>query len=257
MRFYLEGYKDSHVGGNFNRTPYSRIDSKKSVWTGWTISATHTSYFVQLAKPGDQYPPKNAQLLSCDQKPIDALLQESFSPFFDRRWHLLTARQQAARALSQGFNNATVLNRPDIKECTFDVKGVKKSYPLTWQPREEKDIADIKVINNPTYRFPDVKELSPGILWITASDFQLNSPEAASSHKQLLEDLKQFNNKSVVVFDTRLNNGGSSRHGFNILSRVLNNNEKHYVSIEWDKKIKMLMRNSEPAGDFIGIMITH
>src|SRR6188768_2769539 len=34
MRFYLGGYKDSHLGGGFNRTPYSRIDSKKSVWTG-------------------------------------------------------------------------------------------------------------------------------------------------------------------------------------------------------------------------------
>lgn len=142
--FTWGGYEDSHLGGNFDTTPYNLIDSKKSSWTGWIISATHTSYFVQLAKSGDQYPPINAQLLSCDQKPIDAFLQENFSPYFDRRWHILTARQQAARALSQRFNNVVVLNRPDIKECTFNVKGVKKSYPFIWQPREEKDIAGIK-----------------------------------------------------------------------------------------------------------------
>lgn len=236
MRFYLEGYKDSHLDGNFNRTPYSRIDSKKSVWAGWAISATHTSYFVQLTKTGDEYPPINSQLLSCDQKPIDMLLQESFSPYFNRQWHLLNARQQAAKALSQIFNNAAILNRPDIKECTFDVNGEIKSYPLVWQPRTEKDKADIKTINNQTYKLPNVKELSPGVLWITASDFQLNSPEAASSQKQLLEDLEKFSEKSLVVFDTRLNSGGSSRHGFNILSRVLNNSEKHYVSHKWDEK---------------------
>lgn len=236
MRFYLEGYKDSHLGGNFNRTPYSRIDSKKSVWTGWAISATHTSYFVQLTKTGDEYPPINSQLLSCDHKPIDMLLQESFSPYFNRQWHLLKARQQAAKALSQIFNNVAVLNRPDIKECTFDVNGERKSYPLVWQLRTEKDQADIKAINNQIYKLPNAKELSPGVLWITASDFQLNSPEAAISQKQLLEDLEKFSEKSLVVFDTRLNSGGSSGHGFNILSRVLSNSEKHYVSHKWDEK---------------------
>lgn len=238
MRFYLAGYKDSHLGGNFNKTPYSRIDSKKSVWTGWAISATHTSYFVQLTKTGDEYPPINSQLLSCDQKPVDMLLQESFSHYFDHQWYLLNARQQAAKALSQIFNNVTVLNRPDIKECTFDVNGERKSYPLVWQARTEKDKADIKAINNKTYKLPNVKELSPGVLWITASDFQLNSPEAASSHKQLLEDIERYSEKSLVVFDTRLNSGGSSRHGFNMLSRVLNNNEKNYISNEWDARNK-------------------
>lgn len=238
MRFYLEGYKDSHLGGNFNRTPYSRIDSKRSVWTGWAISATHTSYFVQLTKSGDEYPPIKSQLLSCDQKPIDMLLQESFSPYFNRQWHILHARQQAAKALSQIFNNVAVLNRPDIKECTFYVNGERKSYPLVWQLRTEKDKADIKAINNQTYKLPNVKEISPGVLWITASDFQLNSPEAARSQKQLLEDLEKSINKSVVVFDTRLNSGGSSRHGFNILSRVLNNNEKLYISNEWGARNK-------------------
>lgn len=235
MRFYLSGYKDSHLDGSFNRTPYSRIDSKRSSWTGWTISASHSNYFVQLAKPGDQYPPKDAQLISCDQKPIDALLQEYFSPYFDRRWHLLTARQQAARALSQSFNNVIVLNRPDIKECTFDVKGVKTTYPLVWQPRTEKDVADIGTINIKPYKLPDVKELPFGIIWITASDFQLNSPEATNSQKRLLEKLHTLDNKSVVILDVRLNSGGSSRHGFNILSSALNNDEKYYLEREWKR----------------------
>lgn len=236
MRFYLAGYKDSHLDGNFNRTPYSRIDSKKSVWTGWAISATDSSYFVQLTKTGDEYPPVNSQLLSCDQKPIDILLQENFSPYFNRQWHLLNARQQAAKALSQIFNNAAVLSRPEIKECTFIVNGERKSYPFVWQLRTEKDTLDIKAINNQTYKLPNVKEISPGVLWITASDFQLNSTEASSSQKQLLEDLEKFSKKSLVILDTRLNSGGSSRHGFNILSRVLNNSEKHYVSQKWDEK---------------------
>ena len=236
MRFYLSGYEDSHLSGDFNRTPYSRIDSQKSSWTGWIIGATNSYYYVQLAKQGDQYPPIDAQLLSCDQKPIDALLQEYFSPYFDRRWHLLTAHQQAARALSQSFNNVILLNRPDIKECTFDVKGEKKSYPLVWQPRDEKDIADIRTINNKPYKFPDAHLLSPGIIWITASDFQLNSPEAANSQKRLLEKLNKVDDKSVIVLDTRLNSGGSSRHGFNILSSALNNDEKHFLEKEWKRK---------------------
>ena len=48
LRFYLNGYEDSHLGGNYFQTPYDLIDSSKSVWTGWTINATHTGYFVQL-----------------------------------------------------------------------------------------------------------------------------------------------------------------------------------------------------------------
>ena len=173
-------------------------------------------------------------MLSCDQTPIDALLQKHFSPYFDRRWHLLTARQEAARAFSQRHNNVTILNRPDIKECTFEVKGTKKSYPFRWQPRDEKDTAAIRTINNPTYKLPGVKELSPGVLWITASDFRLNSTEVNQRQQQLLNDLENFKTKKVIIFDTRLNAGGSSSHGFNIISRALDDDEKNYIFREWD-----------------------
>lgn len=236
IRFYFSGYQDSHLWGDVGKTLFSAIESQDSLWAGWLLRATENSYLVDVAKQGDNYPPKDAELLSCDNKAIDELLREHFAPYFDRRWHILRARQQSARALTLISDSFSVLNRPPIHQCIFRIAGNEKSYPLVWQAIDKKDTDTIQTALKPPYKLPGLKVLSDGALWITASDFQLNSPEAASSQKKLLDDLEKFSEKSLVVFDTRLNSGGSSRHGFNILSRALNNSEKHYVSHKWDEK---------------------
>ncbi|HEY0891797.1 MAG TPA: hypothetical protein VGE32_02000, partial [Cellvibrio sp.] len=112
LRFYMAGYRDSHLNGYLDHTPYSKIDADKRQWTGWLLKATNAGYEVIYRKEGDAYPPEHAKLISCDGLAIDELLHKHYAPYFDIRWQILKARDHAAKAFTQDRSISSVLNRP-------------------------------------------------------------------------------------------------------------------------------------------------
>lgn len=238
IRFYVSGYQDSHLWGDIGKTPFNAIESQDSRWAGWLLRATEKGYFVDITKQGDNYPPKDAELLSCDNKAIDVLLREHFAPYFDRRWHILHARQQSARALTLISDSFSVLNRPHIHQCNFRIADNEKSFRVDWRLMDAKDQQIIQTALKRPHKLPGMKVLPNGELWISASDFKLDTPEAYQAQQQLLSDLESYENPQVIIFDTRLNRGGNSNHGFQIISRILNSDERNYLSNEWDLKTK-------------------
>jgi hypothetical protein len=226
LRFYMAGYQDSHLKGYLDKRPFSKLDAKEDLWTGWLLKATNTGYEVIYRKQGDTYPPERAKLISCDGQAIDELLHKQYSPYFDIRWQILKARDHAAKAFTQDGSISSVLNRPDFQTCDFLVADITKTYPLAWIPidKEEADVIAIK--SNTQYALPSVSEPTPDKLWIRASDFALHTSEAAQSQQKLLNDLALIKEVNLIVLDTRGNAGGSSTHGFNIFNSIISKDEK-------------------------------
>lgn len=238
LRFYLAGYQDSHLNGYLDKKPYHKLDTKKDSWTGWLLKATSSGYLVTYRKKGDAYPPEHAQLISCDGLAIDEILHKHYAPYFDIRWHILRARDEAAKAFTQERSSTGILNRPKFTSCDFLVDNTTKTYPIKWSFISDEESTMIASQSTKKYRAPSALELAPRKLWIHASDFALRTPEATQSQKKLLEVVASIKDKKLVILDTRGNGGGSSAHGSDIFNAIFANDEKAkiYLSNRYDYK---------------------
>lgn len=238
LRFYLAGYQDAHLNGYLDKRPYSKLEAKVDKWTGWLLKATDTGYVVTYRKEGDAYPPERAQLIRCNGQVIDELLHKHYAPYFDIRWQILGARDEAAKAFTQDRSFTGVLNRPEFTSCDFLVDNTTKTYPFEWLPISKEESNSIQTKYKGKYKFPGVSQLAPGKIWIHASDFALYTQEAAQNQKKLLTDLALLKENKLIILDTRGNSGGNSLHGGDIFNAIFANDVKagSYLSNKYQYK---------------------
>ena len=236
LRLYTAGYRDPHLNGYLDKKPYSKLDAKEDLWAGWLLKVSNSGYEVIYRKNGDAYPPVHAMLTSCDGQPIDELLHKHYAPYFDIRWQILAARDKAAKAFTQDRLFTGILTRPELVSCDFLVDNTTKTYRVIWSPISQNESDVIAIKSNTPYTFPSITEVAQNKLWIRASDFALHTPEAAQHQKNLLAKLESIKDKEWVVLDMRGNDGGNSFHGFQILSRILDDKDKRYLSIKHERK---------------------
>jgi len=238
LRFYMAGYQDSHLIGYLDKRPFTKLDARKDLWTGWLLKATNTGYEVTYRKEGDAYPPARAKLISCDGHAIDELLHEHYAPYFDIRWQILGARDYAAKALTLDRSFEGVLNRPELTSCDFLIENKAKNFPLEWLPVSDDESIAINASYQYKYHLPSLFEPTPNTVWIRARDFALYTPEAAHSQTKLLEKITSTQEKNLFVVDTRGNSGGSPTHGFNILDAIMSRDEKAatYLANQYEYK---------------------
>ncbi len=221
LNFYLAGYKDAHLGGSLNHTPYRKFEFNSELWAGWLLKATNTGYIVAYSKGDENSPPLNARLISCDNKAIDELLQENYAPYIDSRWNILKARDSAAKALTLDRADVAILNRPKLKNCTFLIGESSRSYPLNWSTISASESAAINAQYQHPYHLPFLEKPAPDIAWIHASDFSLFTPEAVKAQQKLLQDIAALpKDNALIILDTRGNGGGSSMNGQNIMDAI-------------------------------------
>lgn len=227
LRFYLAGYQDPHLSGYLDNHPFSKIDAGENLWTGWLLKATSTGYKIIYRKDHEAYPPQYATLVSCNGVPIDDFLQQYYAPYFDRRWHILKARDLAAKALSQNVELTSVLDRPQLKTCTFQINNLTRSFPIHWSRISEEEDSVIRSHSHYRYHPPSLSQPNSNTLWIHATDFSLFTPEAAESQRQLLQTIQTLSRENIIVIlDTRGNNGGNSLNGWNIINAVFRHDKQ-------------------------------
>lgn len=218
LNYYLVGYKDSHLSGSIAYSPNGMFELSPKQWAGWLLKATTTGYEVAFSVNEDMFPAVGDQLISCDNQPIDELLQSRYAPFLDSRWNLLIARDNSAKALTQNFSQYAILNRPNISQCLFkDKNGEEKLLAFEWQTLNKKDRKKIYALSYKDYRYPSLTRKENNLLWVNVSDFKLNSPTAYEHHQKLLKELGALQGDETLIFDLRLNSGGNSGFGNEIL----------------------------------------
>ena len=238
LRFYFAGYEEPHLGGNsqylpdapiFLRNLSFKLLAPSPQWLGWSLKYTPAGYKVIYSLNDGQTPPVGATLLSCDGVAIDTLLQQHFSPYFDRRWQVPIAKNHAARALAINDQYTSVLNRPTLKSCEFSLaSGIVKHFPLQWRKLDSQTSDAVYKLYSSTYVLPSVKEISPKHYWINASDFMLGTKEAYAAQQALIEKLTTLTDAELVVFDLRANGGGSSKNGIDLLAVFGAENGKYF-----------------------------
>lgn len=232
LNYYFSGYQDPHLAGSLAKTPYKFLESS-ATWMGWLLKATASGYEVAYSLDDKNYPAVGMELISCDNQRIDEILQKNYAPYFDTRWNILSARTKAAAAFTQNTYFSSVLNRPNYKRCTFQAKnGTQQEYSLQWQTYDPAVIDASQAWRWSPYKFPAAHEFSPKFLWVTASDFQLNSAEAYQHYQQLLQDLKNARDSAIVVFDLRGNGGGSSVIGSSLLNAFFGDDNAAFLENE-------------------------
>ena len=237
LNFYMAGYRDAHLVGHLDHTPFQIYEAKTEVWTGWLLKATSNGYFVTYSKKGETYPPMNSRVISCDHQEIDTLLQERYAPYIDSRWHILKARDLAAKALTQQRATAGVLNRPTLSQCEFEIGGATKTYPVTWLAVSEDEVTAIQSQYQYPYHLPSLFQPAPDTVWVRARDFGLYTREAAQSQQQLLQDISVLAPKNTLfILDARGNAGGNSMNGSNIIGAIFSHDEQalHYLGNQYN-----------------------
>jgi hypothetical protein len=237
LNYYFAGYKDSHLAGYLADSIYSLFERPTEQWAGWLMAATASGYEVIYSLGGDLYPEVGMQLISCDNQPIDELLQSRYAPYIDMRWSLLIARDQVVKALTQQREGYEVLARPYISQCAFKRTAGKEVYfPFAWQPLGETNKRHINSLNFKKYTFPSLTYKENNVAWINVSDFKLESASAYESHQQLLKDLNLLQGNETLVFDLRLNSGGNSGFGNEILTAVFGRSGMMYLETQLVEK---------------------
>lgn len=237
LNFYLVGYKDSHLSGSIAYSPYGIFEQISKQWAGWLLKATATGYEVVYSVEGDDFPAVGAQLISCNNQPIDELLQSRYAPFLDKRWNVLIARDQAAKALTQIRSHYEILDRPIISQCLYkDAKGIEKSLTVRWQELNKKDRRHISALSNKDYSYPSLTRKNNNLLWINVSDFKLESPAAYEHHQKLLKELVALQGDETLVFDLRMNSGGNSGFGNEILEAAFGKTGFAFLAMQHAEK---------------------
>lgn len=232
LNYYLVGYRDSHVAGDlaYSIYSYSLFEQSTERWTGWLLTANATGYEVVYSLGGDLYPEIGMQLISCDNRLIYELLQNRYAPYLDMRWNLLVARDRAAKALTQKSASYELLERPDISLCLFKSgAGEERQFPLVWQTLDEKSKQRVNTLNFKKYSYPSLTLKGNNLAWVNVSDFKLETPIAYEHHQQLLKDLISLQGNETLVFDLRLNSGGNSGFGNEILTAVFGKSGMAYL----------------------------
>ena len=230
LNFYFAGYEDAHMNGSISQSPFIWMDFESARWTGWLTRATLNGFEVVMSLGGEKYPPVGAHLISCNQQPIDAFLKNNIAPFIDKRWQLLAARNESAERLSLDTPYAHLLVRPAVSSCDFETHaGDVKSFTFQWSLFNAENEKQFAKISSPGYEYPSVHEFAPKSYWVNVNDFQLNSAEAYRHHQELLSDLSALTDVDLIVFDTRMNNGGNSLFGNEILTSFFGDEKLQYL----------------------------
>ncbi len=237
LNYYFAGYKDSHLSGYIASSIYDSWDSSGEQWSGWLLKATMDSYEVVYSLGGEHFPESGLRLVSCNNQPIEELLQSRYAPYVDMRSNLLLARDSVAKALTQKNDVHPILERPEISQCLFKNKaGEEKQYAFGWNILDEKSKRQINTLNSKQYTYPSVIRKRQDIAWINVSDFQLATSEAYAHHQQLLKDLRLLNGDETLVFDFRLNSGGNSGFGNELLAAAFGEEGGAYLEAQLEKK---------------------
>lgn len=251
LNYYLVGYKDSHLSGYIAYSRYHRLEQPKEQWAGWLLKATTQGYEVAYSVSGGSYPEVGLQLVSCDNQPIEELLQNRYAPYADARWNLLIARDRVAQALTQKSMEYDVLARPEITQCLFkNSMGEEKQFPFVWQKLDEKIKQHIRALTYKTYTYPSLTRKTAGVAWINVSDFNLKTPEAYAHHQQLLKDLASLHANETLIFDLRLNGGGNSGFGDEILTAAFGKNGRMYLAVQLVEKFGASKSYYRPSWSF-------
>lgn len=204
---YINGFNDPH----FQFGPVG--DPPPAQWPGF-IAARNGDNAVVVSRDGADAgaPAVGATIVSCDGKPLPALLDERIYPF--RLNEKLASDRRIA--MTRLFFNRGNPFAPAPSVCRFEHEGRAFDVSLRWRPTPKSDDPWWKDVaaagSGPTAPW-GVSEPAPGVYWIGVPTFS-SGDETAPKLDALIKDVAAraaaMRQARAIVIDTRGNGGGNS-----------------------------------------------
>lgn len=207
VRYYVTGFRDGH----FNYSDNARKSAYGILTSGWMVEQAGSDYIVVGHHPAwtGPLPPFGARLLGCDGRTPAQLIETNAAPFIDRR-EMPAVRRALARSVGE-LNLAGL----ELQRCQFvQINGEAMDFTVRYQR-----LSGQPMIMRPGQPEPfdsaaraNAFSFDSGVLWIRAQNFQLAAGEGATLDA-MLKAIEKLQGVRQVVFDARLNNGGDSSVG--------------------------------------------
>ncbi len=195
MARYIAGFADGHLVVAFNQ------QATHVKWPGIVMSRIGKRYLVSGVSTNwpTPLPDKDAELLSCDGRAPDAMMNEDILP---------------------GLFNLTTLDSVKNRHMfhLFAQGGERKEFALKWIQIRQTDFAQHWDAANPKpSKVSSITQVGPKSWWVHLPNFQPDMA-AEAELKKIIADMPALRSAETVVFDLRGNNGGNSQWGDDVLA---------------------------------------
>ena len=210
LQRYGSGFNDRHLYIS------TKFEDQYRYWPELVLSKVGSKYIVNSDRdPWQGF--DGSELMSCDQVDVKSLIKKNVFPYhygntqLDGDWHRLVPK------LLVDFGNPWV-SRP--KRCLLkSQKGQRQTIELDWQ-RIDTQTLDA-MLEDAAFGAAPVAGISESrsLVWVSLPSFNTTRIESEVL-KRIVEQISNYRNANVIVFDVRGNNGGNSQWGADLISKL-------------------------------------
>jgi hypothetical protein len=209
VRRYLNGFRDGHTTARFV------LSSERLSWPGFLVGRDADGKIRVLASAESGNVPLSAELLACDGKTTEQLMQERLDPYYwnadipHERWNSLPKLFQFASGDTNGR----------MASCSFGIDGAKKSVDLHWSSASRETLARYVQLMQPPAPALGLQKRQD--IWFVSIPSFNYFGEGAAGINALIKDITEHAaelRSATVVFDVRGNGGGNSAWGEKVAS---------------------------------------
>lgn len=210
LRRYFAGFADVHM--------WLSYDYEKDAvrWAGMVAQRQGKRYVIGHSEESDV--PVGAELVSCDGRGVDAIIEEDLVPgaFNNRRldWLKTSLATNVLAVVEQNVH-------PEYARCVFAVDGAQREVPLKWRSHAQYKFSTVvRAIAPHLSKDSTITELKPGTYWVRLPQFQPNDAQVKQLD-ELAARMPSLRNADLIVFDLRGNGGGNSVWGWRVLAGLV------------------------------------
>lgn len=210
LRRYFAGFADGHMWLSY------RYEKDAVRWAGMLVQRQGQRYVVGHSEESEV--PAGAELLACDGRKVDTLIEEDLVPGAFNNPQLDWLKSDLANHVLAVVEQNV---HPEYARCTFNVNGATRDVALAWRDYAQYKFDTLAQAMQPQLaKDSTITEIKPGTYWVRLPQFQPNDAQV----KQLNEvaaRMPSLRNAELIVFDTRDNSGGNSVWGWRVLAGLV------------------------------------
>jgi len=209
LRRYVNSFRDGHIAARF------LLSSERIAWPGFLVARDADEKIRVLAAATDGNVPRGAELVACDGKTSEQLIEERLDPYYwnadipHERWNSLPRLFQ--------FDAGDTAGR--MTSCSVAIDGQTRSVELHWSSASRETLARYVQRMQPPAPTLGLQQRQ-GIWFISLPSFNYFG-EATAGINALVNDITAHAAElraATVVFDMRGNGGGNSAWGERVAS---------------------------------------
>lgn len=229
---FANAFHDRHIRSRPTLLP------ARPLWTGLIVGRRGAHWRVVDTEPGLQDTLLGAQLVSCDDRPVEEIAQSSLGGF-RADWNIEAQRIRAAPWFLVDEGNPFA-KRPET--CVFEQDGVRTEHVLDWRPIRRDELMPRlgMAIGGGAAGF-GVRRSGKGY-WIALQRLNDNAMAVVNDVRAQSEAMRRA---PFVVLDLRGNGGGSSLFGREIANALMGREHVAAILGEVDDPCASVWRTSD------------